>query len=190
MTMKLVIIESPYKGDVARNKRYLRACIRDCIFRRGESPYASHRMLTDALNDNDPEERATGIEAGLAWAHVRQPVFGGPPAEGYILRHNLAIHAFYIDLGYTNGMTLAQTRFDDEGVLYEERTLPPDDLFFTEPVSEALTDERLAEIRYSLNSTQRVLDPWPGVVQELFDEVCRARGVERLLPPGSGRVSQ
>lgn len=130
--MRPVIIESPYKGDVARNKRYLRACIRDCL-RRGESPYASHRMLTDALNDDIPEERALGIEAGLAWAHVRQPVFDSNPADGYILRYNLVAHLFYIDLGYSSGMKLAQKRFDDEGVLHEERTLPPDDLFFTEP---------------------------------------------------------
>jgi hypothetical protein len=36
--------------------------------------------------------------------------------------------------------------------------------------------ERLSEIRASLNSTQRVFDPWPNVVQELFDEVCRLHG--------------
>ena len=29
--MKLVIIESPYKGNVALHERYLRACIRDCM---------------------------------------------------------------------------------------------------------------------------------------------------------------
>ena len=39
----------------------------------------------------------------------------------------------------------------------------------------ALTENRLGEIRESLNSVQRVHDPWPGVVQELFDEVCGLR---------------
>ncbi len=38
-----------------------------------------------------------------------------------------------------------------------------------------LTEERLREIRESLNSVLRVHDPWPGVVQELFDEVCELR---------------
>ena len=75
--MRLVIIESPYKGknweDLERNKRYLRACIRDCI-NRDESPYASHRLLTDALDDTNPIERAVGIKAGLAWRHARQAV--------------------------------------------------------------------------------------------------------------------
>jgi outer membrane murein-binding lipoprotein Lpp len=38
-----------------------------------------------------------------------------------------------------------------------------------------VTKERLSEIRESLNSVQRVHDPWPSVVQELFDEVARLR---------------
>jgi len=63
-----VIIESPYAGDVKENLRYLRACMRDCIMR-GESPYASHALLTQVgvLDDNVPKERGLGIEAGFAW---------------------------------------------------------------------------------------------------------------------------
>lgn len=38
-----------------------------------------------------------------------------------------------------------------------------------------MTKERLNEIRDSLNSMQRVYYPWPEVVQELFDEVCKNR---------------
>lgn len=77
--MKLVIIESPFagKGDTdeerakntERNKRYLARCVRDCVLR-GESPYASHRMLTSALDDMNPDERKLGIEAGFAWREV------------------------------------------------------------------------------------------------------------------------
>lgn len=69
--MKLVIIESPYSGDVERNKRFLQDCIRDCL-RRGESPYASHQMLTDALCDADPAEREQGIKAGFQWRRVAE----------------------------------------------------------------------------------------------------------------------
>lgn len=39
--MKLVILESPYAGDVCRNVDYARQCLRDCLLR-GESPIASH----------------------------------------------------------------------------------------------------------------------------------------------------
>ena len=81
--MKLVVIESPYAGDVERNLRYLDACIRDCIGR-GESPYASHKILTTALDDNDPEQRKLGIAAGLAWRlpTPRRAAWLGRPGSG------------------------------------------------------------------------------------------------------------
>lgn len=84
-----VIIESPYSGDVARNKRYLQAAIRDCL-RRGETPYASHQMLTDALDDNIPEQRELGISAGFAMRDL--------------LVSQGATVAFYIDHGMSSGM--------------------------------------------------------------------------------------
>jgi len=64
--MKLIIIESPYAGDVKLNLEYLDLCILDAI-KRGESPIASHKMLTSALKDADPLERSLGIMAGFAW---------------------------------------------------------------------------------------------------------------------------
>lgn len=85
--MKLVIIESPLSGDVPRNERYLNACIRDSVLR-SESPYASHRMLTGALDDLNQEERALGIRAGFEWRRM---------AEATV---------FYMDLGMSLGMTL------------------------------------------------------------------------------------
>jgi len=125
--MRLVIIESPYKGktpeDLERNKRYLRSCIRDCI-NRGESPYASHRMLTDALDDNDPAERTLGIEAGLAWRQAC--VLDG--SKLVVVSRVLPI--FYVDLGMSSGMLLAKKCYDEEGIIYEERKLPADDPFF------------------------------------------------------------
>lgn len=93
--MKLVIIESPYKGDVERNKLYLRACIRDCI-NRGESPYASHRMLTDALDDTDPVERAIGIKAGLSWRNAHMPIRDG---DGTVIGYTKVCHIFYVQVG-------------------------------------------------------------------------------------------
>lgn len=118
--MKLVIIESPYKGDVPRNLLYLRSCIRDCVFH-GESPYASHRMLTDALDDNDVIERSLGIGAGLAWRNaVDMSLHWG----------TRVLPVFYLDLGMSDGMLIAKKRYDDEGITYEERTLPADDPFF------------------------------------------------------------
>lgn len=119
--MRLVIVESPYKGNVDLNLRYLRSCIRDCISR-GESPYASHRMLPGALDDDNPEERQLGIDAGLAWRRAHWI-----NEDGFV-RH--VIPVFYLDLGWSGGMSAALTLYEKEGVHYERRNLPKDDPFF------------------------------------------------------------
>jgi hypothetical protein len=66
--VKLVVIESPYAGDVERNLRYLRACLRDSLLR-GEAPFASHGLYTQAgvLDDLVRADREMGMHAGWAW---------------------------------------------------------------------------------------------------------------------------
>jgi hypothetical protein len=102
--LKLVVIESPYAGAVERNLRYLDACIRDCIAR-GESPYASHRMLTTALDDDDPAQRALGISAGLAWRRIAD------------------LRVFYVDRGISRGMHTALQLYEQDGLPFEMRRL-------------------------------------------------------------------
>jgi hypothetical protein len=60
----IVIIESPYAGDVENNLAYLRAAIHDSLMR-GEAPFASHGLYTQGLDDTIPEERERGIQAGF-----------------------------------------------------------------------------------------------------------------------------
>ncbi|WP_100961101.1 hypothetical protein [Bosea sp. FBZP-16] len=69
--MRLVIVESPYAGDVETNVEYARRCVRDSLLR-GEAPIASHLLYTQpgVLDDEIPEERKHGIDAGLAWRRV------------------------------------------------------------------------------------------------------------------------
>lgn len=73
--MDLVIIESPFAGkdlqDRLENIEYARQAVRDSLLR-GEAPIASHLLYTQEgiLNDDIPEERRCGIEAGLAWRRV------------------------------------------------------------------------------------------------------------------------
>lgn len=69
--MRLVIIESPFAGNVEENTKYARACMKDCLLR-GEAPYASHLLYTQVgvLDDTVPEERKLGIEAGFAWGRA------------------------------------------------------------------------------------------------------------------------
>lgn len=85
-----VIVESP-AGNIERNQRYLRACMRDCI-EREETPYASHGLLTQpgVLRDHDPWERKLGIFAGFEWRTVAEKT------------------VFYLDLGMSEGMKLAE----------------------------------------------------------------------------------
>ncbi len=112
--MRRVVVESPFKGDLERNKRYLESCLRDCVLNRGESPYASHKMLTDCLDDDKPEERQLGIEAGFAW------------------KQDAELTAFYVDLGWSDGMKLARDYCREAGHRYHVRELPPHDVFWLE----------------------------------------------------------
>lgn len=67
----LVVLESPYAGDVEANLAYARAAIADSLAR-GEAPIASHLLYTQPgiLDDADPSERVKGIAAGHAWIGV------------------------------------------------------------------------------------------------------------------------
>lgn len=105
--MTLVLIESPYAGDVLVNLRYLRAAMRDCLLR-GEAPFASHALYTQAgvLDDLDPEERALGIKAGLLW---------GAKASKTVV---------YMDRGISGGMQQGIGRSIAEGRPVEYRSLP------------------------------------------------------------------
>lgn len=68
--MRRVILESPFSGrtgiERAQNAAYARLCLLDCL-RRGEAPFASHMLYTQALDDDDTEQRALGMKAGFTW---------------------------------------------------------------------------------------------------------------------------
>lgn len=71
VSMRRVILESPYNGDTDGNVTYPRACVRDSLLR-GEAPIASHLLYTQlgVLRDDVTREREQGIAAGLAWGPV------------------------------------------------------------------------------------------------------------------------
>jgi hypothetical protein len=104
--MKLVILESPYAGDIEANVEYARACVRDSLSR-GEAPIASHLLYTQPgiLRDEDPQERQWGIDAGLAW---------GDKAETTVL---------YIDRGISRGMEYGIANAERAGRPIERRSL-------------------------------------------------------------------
>ena len=104
--MRLVIVESPYAGDVEKNTAYARLCVRDSPAR-GEAPIASHLLYTQPtiLDDLIPEERQWGIDAGLAWRKV---------AEASVV---------YTDLGISRGMEYGIKAAESAGIPVEYRTL-------------------------------------------------------------------
>jgi len=59
----MIYICSPYRGEVKRNKDYARELTRKAIDN-GFVPVTVHLYLTEALDDNKPDERAKGMEAG------------------------------------------------------------------------------------------------------------------------------
>lgn len=69
----IVILESPYAGDVERNVQYARRCMRDSLLR-GETPFASHLLYTQhgILDDTNPQERHRGINAGYEFWETAQ----------------------------------------------------------------------------------------------------------------------
>lgn len=65
LKMKKIVIESPYSGNRKINDLYLQNVIRHCLLVEGVAVYASHDAYTRALDDEIPEERRIGMEAGF-----------------------------------------------------------------------------------------------------------------------------
>ena len=109
-TKPKVIVESPLSSatieGLVRNKKFARACMRDCLSR-GEAPYASHLLYAQEglLDDDVAEERALGMYAGFVWADHAD----------YIVCYN--------DLGISSGVAAGLKKHEDLGKHVEIRTL-------------------------------------------------------------------
>lgn len=113
----IVVVESPFAGKgsnwlvrrwrEARNKRYARAAVRDCILR-GEAPTCSHLLYTQhgILRDGDALERRLGINVGHEFTRVATRV------------------VVYTDLGISRGMEEGIMAARARGVPIQNRSLP------------------------------------------------------------------
>jgi len=103
--MRKIQLETPFAGDVEKNIKYARACLRHSLLK-GEAPFASHLLYTQdgVLDDDIPEERRVGIEAGLVC---------GRDADTTVV---------YTDLGISDGMKQGIERAEKEGrpVVYRQ----------------------------------------------------------------------
>jgi len=99
--MDFVVLESPFAASTitlangvqyeslqADNVAYARACMHDCLVNHGEAPFASHLLYTQegVLDDDVPDERRLGIEAGLE------------------IGRSAKRRVFYVDRGFSSGM--------------------------------------------------------------------------------------
>ena len=102
---RLVVLESPYAGNIEANVEYARKCVLDSL-KRGEAPIASHLLYTQPgiLNDDKPLERQLGINAGLEWTRV---------ADASVV---------YTDLGISDGMKFGIITAVGAGISVEYRT--------------------------------------------------------------------
>lgn len=60
---RLIYICSPYRGEVERNLEYAKELTRLALDN-GYAPIAVHMYLTQAINDDIPQEREKGLTAG------------------------------------------------------------------------------------------------------------------------------
>jgi hypothetical protein len=100
----LVIIESPYMGNVKSNVAYARKCMSDSLLR-GESPFASHLLYTQVLDDTKEIERLTGMSRAFNW-----------------YRH-ADLMAVYTDKGISKGMEMGMEVAKNLGINIEYRNL-------------------------------------------------------------------
>jgi hypothetical protein len=109
-TRPLVVIESPYSGDIMQHILYAQRAMRDSIGR-GEAPIASHLLYTqpNVLNDGAPDERFLGIACGFAWNQHAELV------------------AVYQDYGISPGMQLGieQAIITHQSIVYRSIGLNP-----------------------------------------------------------------
>lgn len=115
MTRRLTIIESPFAArdgrSVEDNLEYLGRCLRDS-WDKGELPFASHAFFPTFLDEDLPEERKAGIEAGYEFWSFHQ-----------LMDDQFPLIAFYVDFGMSDGMQQALDRAKKLDRTYELRNI-------------------------------------------------------------------
>jgi hypothetical protein len=91
-------------GNVKSNVAYARKCMSDSLLR-GESPFASHLLYTQVLDDTKEIERLTGMSRAFNW-----------------YRH-ADLMAVYTDKGVSKGMEMGMEVAKNLGINIEYRNL-------------------------------------------------------------------
>tara|TARA_R110000824_G_scaffold107133_2_gene253111 strand:+ start:5675 stop:6061 length:387 start_codon:yes stop_codon:yes gene_type:complete len=115
-----VIIESPYSSGEHvpswetsyLNIEYAKRCLLDSL-KRGESPFASHLLYTQVLDDRDSDQRKMGMTLALAWYEVSD------------------LCAVYTDRGISEGMESGIKHAESLSITVEKRSLENDETIQT-----------------------------------------------------------
>lgn len=118
--MRTIVLESPYSGNIERNVFYARLCTLDSI-KRGEAPVTPHLLYPTLTKDVEGMMRSGFIHDDSESSPLsRTQAFERIEA----LRRRLDATVFYVDLGYSGGMTIAKGNCVSGGTAFEERSLP------------------------------------------------------------------
>jgi len=115
--IRFIIIESPLRGHpngYEAGKAYARCCLKHSI-KKGETPWASHLLYTQVLDDTIPEERDLGIRLHLNIIEMASYF----SFDGVIM-------AVYTDYGISDGMIAAKEKARDLSIPVLERCILPD----------------------------------------------------------------
>jgi hypothetical protein len=114
--MAVVMLETPYSGDIDRNVRYLSACSISCSVLYDELVYASHAAMTQHpraqkvfVSDYDPKWDTLTRDRAIEMSQR--------------MRAKCDTTVFYTDLGWSRGMLDAKKHCEDNTLLFEERRL-------------------------------------------------------------------
>jgi len=113
----IVIIESPFSGDIDKNIRYAQQAMNHSR-ENGEIPIVPHLMWTQHhlapnyfVSDYDAKFTIKNCGRDVSLEQIK------------VLRRLANKVIFYVDNGYSSGMKLALEHCKEENIQYEERTL-------------------------------------------------------------------
>jgi 3-mercaptopyruvate sulfurtransferase SseA len=104
-----IIVESPFRGKNRFERKVNLAYAAKCcyhVYEQGHIPFASHLFFPEFLDEDDPKERAAGIEAGYYFWSIADEVW------------------FFVYREWSKGMTMALTKVRAENKPYQILNLP------------------------------------------------------------------
>lgn len=121
MSNKIVLIESPYSGDIPRNIAYAQRCMYDSRMR-GEITLATHLLWTQHhlapqhfVSDYDEKYEVPNCGRDVSLQQIC--------ALREMIQREGGKVVFYIDYGYSSGMTHGLEHCKRNNIPYEERRL-------------------------------------------------------------------